>query len=290
MKGILQKPKKRLWVLRVILIILIIVVSVFIVRRVLKNNKSSNFYPDTVDAPVLELKWDGEFNPKNITRITPYGVWEGWFDYNQGTAYEPANEMQFYMKTDVEKYLAVAPGIVVQNEIHNSNVGLVTVRYGKNFAVNYCHIIPDEKLEIGQKIEAGDLLGKMEKRINPQYGEETWWEIQIVEYKNPYIRTTAPYQYFSENSQKILDEAAKNPKEQNSFWETKPGGDAWTITEGCSWLKYAPNWWSSFDRLGYVPDGAIDQKEEDFINSINTDWKVSDNQGRIIGPDDKCKY
>ncbi|TSC93670.1 MAG: hypothetical protein CEN91_158 [Candidatus Berkelbacteria bacterium Licking1014_85] len=287
-------------ILRIALIVIVFVIIIFSLRGLIPENKTVNkiirttkekptqFYPDTDNAPVLELKWDGKLDVKDVTRYTPYGVWEGWFDYEKGTAYEPANEMQFYIKTETDKYLAVAPGIVSQNEQHGES-GIFTVRYGRNFAVNYLHIIPDENLKVGQKIEIGDVVGKMEKKPHPDFGEETWWEIQVAEYKKPYIRTVAPYQYFSAKSKKLLDEIVKNSKENNNLWITKTGGDAWTITGGCSWLQYSSDWWSSFSRLGYTPDGAIDQSEEDFIASINPAWQVGDQQGRIIGPKDKCR-
>lgn len=110
--------------------------------------------------------------------------------------------MQFYMKTDESDFLAVAPGIVTQNETHGGSTELVSVRYGENYVVIYHHIIPDKNLKIGTKIETGDILGKMEKATNPTHGEETWWEIQLTTKRDGIYRTLPPYDYFDQESQK----------------------------------------------------------------------------------------
>ena len=83
----------------------------------------SDFYPDTEDAPVLEFVWNGDLQPDQVRRITPYGVWEGWFEYENGIAYEPANEMQFYVdSTEPFPVLSVSKGIVVRAEEENKMV------------------------------------------------------------------------------------------------------------------------------------------------------------------------
>ena len=71
-----------------------------------------DIYPDTDAAPVIELSWDGVLDPSDTTRYTPYGIWEGITKTPKGVTYEPANEMQFYIKTDADKLLAGVPGVV----------------------------------------------------------------------------------------------------------------------------------------------------------------------------------
>jgi murein DD-endopeptidase MepM/ murein hydrolase activator NlpD len=256
----------------------------------------TTFYPDTDQAPVLNFKWDGQIDTSRVTRYSPFGIWEDWKDYPEGVAYEPAQEMQFYLNTDKDAFSAVAPGIVVNSEVDkskNSGIGLVTVRYGKYYSVTYYHIIPDKNIKVGAKVETGDRLGTMEKRQHQEWGEETWWEIGLQRY-NPetkMIRTVNPYEYFNDADKKILDAIANAAKEYSPFWKTADGKRGWVVTGGCAFTQYTggQEWWSSMDRLGYTPNGAIDQSEKDFIKSINPNWKSGDSEGRILGPNDKCK-
>lgn len=287
LRGV-RKSTLKLWWFWVGILLL---VAIVLVGGLLHSGKKfkTEFYPSTASAPTLELSWDGTLDPIAVTRYTPYGIWEDWKQTSSGIAYEPANEMQFYVKNSGSpNYLAVAPGIITQKEAFNGPVGNVAVRYGENFAVVYNHIIPAKDLSVGQKIEVGDVLGKLEKKTNPSMGEEAWWEIQVIKYQQPYLRTVAPYQYFSATSKKLFDQIAANSKEKNNFWTAK-ADDPWTIVDGCSWLKYTQSWWTSFNKLGYTPKDAIEQSEEDFIKSVNPSWKVGDDQGRIIGPTDKCE-
>ncbi len=307
--------KKYWWVLLVLIISAIIIVLVIVnppkkrgqgtgrnnepaenqnnSSREEKNGwETKTFYPNTEDAPTLDLKWSGTLDPTKATRYTPYGLWESLSEIDGKLAYEPAPEMQFYIKTDAADFLAVAPGVVVVNEVDrtkSSGIGLVTIRYGKNYSVTYFHIIPDKNLKVGQKVEAGDKIGLMEKRQHEQWGKETWWEISVTKYnpKTGYVRSSPPYDYFNTQSKAILDEIAKNSKEGIKIGK---GPNAWTITEGCSWVKYTkvPEWWVDFGRLGYKPAGAINQKEEEFVKALNSNWYPVEG-GRIVGPTDQCR-
>jgi len=279
------------WWKIIIIVILLIFLAVQCYRLAVSeksrdNDLISEIFPDTDGAPVLELAWDGELDPKTATRYTPYGIWEAQIEYEDGIAYEPANEMQFYLITDKENFLAAAPGIVIQNELHGES-GLLTVRYGKNYSITYMHIIPDEKIEPGTKIEIGDVLGKMEKRNNPTWGEETWWEIQITKKEGNKYRSVPPYDYFSKESKEILNAIADNSKETNNFWIAAEGSHGWTIIDGCSWIKYTktPSWWASnrFDSKNQF------ESQEEFLDSLGLGWRVGDKDGRIIGPTDKCQ-
>lgn len=251
----------------------------------LVSQKTSGIYPETTNAPVLKLSWDGELDPKTATRYTPYGVWEGQFNYPAGVAYEPANEMQFYVITEKENYLAAAPGIVTQNEMHGES-GLLTVRYGENYAITYMHIIPDANLKTGTKIETGDVLGKMEKRNNPSQGLETWWEIQVTKKDGEKFRTMPPYDFFDNESKNKLKEIAVASKEHHPDWIAKEGSNGWTIVSGCSWIKYVgESWWAS-NRFSFE---SSTEDEQEWLSDLGLDWKIGDNYGRIIGAKDSCK-
>lgn len=256
----------------------------FLLIKAREGNNINQIYPQVAQAPMLKLTWPEDLNPKDAIRYTPYGIWEGTVEHKEGTAYEPANEMQFYMSTDASKYLAVAPGIVTMNETFNNSAGLVSVKYGESYVVTYLHIIPSKDLRPGTKIETGDIIGNMEKRNNPSHGEETWWEIQLTINRDGLYRTLPPYDYFDQESQDLLDKIAENSKETGPVQSTqKP---YWTVSEGCSWIKHTgvPEWWDS-NRFG----GPFQKEsEKEFINNLNPNWKVADKQGRIIGPTDVC--
>lgn len=275
--------KKKIFIIIGVILLVAIALFLFLGSR----GNDNRVYPETSDAPILELTWDGKLDPKTVPRFTPYGIWEGKFNYDEGTAFEPANEMQFYVLTNKENFLAVAPGIVTQNEL-NGDSGLVTVRYGENYAITYMHIVPDSSLKSGSKIETGDILGKMEKRNSPTWGEETWWEIQVTKkVASGVFRTMPPYQYFNDESKKILNEISANSKEVRQDYVSEAGAHNWTIVDGCSWIKYTkePSWWNS-NRFGL---SLGNEKESDFIDSLNLGWKIADEQGRVYGPTDKCE-
>jgi hypothetical protein len=258
----------------------------FLLIKAKEGKSPGEIYPEVTQAPVLQLTWSGNLNPEDAIRYTPYGIWENVLEYNEGTAYEPANEMQFYMKTDVSDYLAVAPGIVNRSQTFENSVGLVSIQYGENYVITYHHIIPNKNIKTGMKIETGDIIGKMEKRINPNHGEETWWEIQLTIKRSGLYRTLPPYDYFDKESQELLDKIAENHK------ETGPGEAVekpyWTITEGCSWIKYTgvPEWWDS-NRFGGL---FQKESEKEFINNLDPSWEVADDKGNLIGPTDVCGY
>lgn len=265
-------------------VLILLTLAGFLLLKAKEGKKIDETFPGGSQAPVLKLTWPEDLNPEDATRYTPYGIWENTQEFEEGTAYEPANEMQFYIKTNASNYLAVAPGIVTQNETHSGSVGLVSIKYGDNYVITYLHIIPSKDLKKGTKVETGDVIGKMEKAINPHHGEETWWEIQLSTNRDGIYRTLPPYDYFDKESQEMLNNIAENSK------EIRPGETRekpyWTISKGCSWIKHtdAPEWWDS-NRFG-----SFDQKEseKEFINNINPTWKVANNQGLIIGPTDDC--
>lgn len=238
-------------------------------------------YPDTSEAPVLEFYWDGEIDLTEITRITPYGTWEGIFD----GAYEPAKEMQFYLESDKKPIYAAAAGRVILNEKKHKSV---TIAYGTHYGYTYLHIVdvlPD--IKPGKKVEQGQHIGYTEVKIQDENGKkEAWWEIEL-NYKNGDVfRTLPPYEYFSQESQKTLD----NIKNAAHYGYPQSGNyePSWTVREGCSFIKYldVPEWWSSGIRVGYPYDGDA---EEEFLESIGLGWTVGDKYGRVKGPTDVCK-
>ena len=270
----------------IVVVPIFLILAGFILFKAKEGSGTRETYPETAQAPLLQLTWPEDLNPKDAIRYTPYGIWENVQEHKEGMAYEPANEMQFYMSTNASDYLAVAPGIVTRSETHGGVVGLVSVRYGEKYVVTYLHIIPDKSIKTGTKIETGDTIGKMQKMNNPYQGEETWWEIQLTINRDGLYRTLPPYDYFDKESQDLLDNIAENSKETGPGQSTKK--PYWTISEGCSWIKHTgvPEWWDS-NRFG----GPFQKEsEKEFIKNINPDWKVADNQGNIIGPTDVCGY
>ena len=273
---------KKLLVIVAALIFLVLIG--FLLIKAKEGEGTRKIYPEVTTAPVLILTWPEKLNPEDAIRYTPYGIWENTQEHKEGVAYEPANEMQFYMKTDASDFLAVAPGTVTRNETFENSVGLVSVRYGENYVITYMHIIPDRNLKAGTKIETGDIIGKMEKMNNPYHGEETWWEIQLTTKRDGLFRTLPPYDYFDEESREILDKIAENSKEVGPGESTeKP---YWTISEGCSWIKHtgAPEWWDSNRFGGFLQK----ESEKEFVKNIDPSWEVADERGNIIGPTDVC--
>jgi hypothetical protein len=246
----------------------------------------SGFYPDTDEAPVLEFFWGPpELDMSKIIRTTPYGVWEGWFETEEGFLYEPANEMQFYVAGEKMPTRAVAPGILITlDRDTETEGGRMTVLYGRNYSITYHHIVDiPEDLEQGSKIEAGQTVGYTEMWINDNYGEpvnESWWEISMSYKKSDGVyRTLPPFEYFSEDSQQILQQIL------DSAWSKEE--TSWTVREGCSWIKYVGDeWWSSASTLGDFTHQ--EETEDDFLKSKNLNWKVGDNYGRVLGPTDGC--
>jgi len=242
-------------------------------------------YPDTNDAPVLDLYWD-DLDPEDVTRTTPYGCWEGWFEYDQGTAYEPANEMQFYTRTGVTPIHAVCSGTVVVVYTGDNNIGFLSTRYGRNYSVTYHHL-EHIGLEAGDIVEAGDIIGYCEIRpdsVEPEYNE-SWWEIEVDVLRDNRVMTVPPYDYFSDESKEQLDDILNS----TIFgWSIGGSPKTWTVTEGCSWIKYlsAPEWPASYDRFG------IETEEipiEVFFEANDLDWFEADEYGRVIGPTDECR-
>lgn len=239
------------------------------------------FYPDTSEAPVLEFFWGPpDINLSQIVRTTPYGVWEGWFEADEGILYEPANEMQFYVASEKMPVRAVAPGIAISiTRDYQGGSGFLTVLYGRNYSITYHHVIeiPDSLKEM-DRIELGDTLGYTEMRPNEGI-MEAWWEIALNARRGDVYRTLPPFEYFSEESQEKLQAII------DATWygdETE-----WTVTEGCSWIKYVgKEWWTSSSRLGdFFGSG---ETTDDFLREKGLDWKEGDRYGRILGPTDSC--
>jgi hypothetical protein len=217
-------------------------------------------YPETDQAPVLEFFWGPpELQLSQITRVTPYGCWEG----PPEALYEPAVEMQFYTTTSHDPVYAVAKGTVVSVD---RDYKTFSIRYGRNYGVTYHHV--DDILDNvtpGAKVEAGTLVGYTEN-----LGGEGWWEIELNVKRDSVCRTTPPFGYFSAESQAKLQSIL----EASPTWEVSGSPRTWTVTTGedC-WTKYfdAPEWWSGlYARLGYMIENF--ETEQDFLAANNLTW------------------
>ena len=254
-----------------------------------ENWENRDFYPDTEEAPVLELTWDGGFNPQKATRYGPFGVWE---NANEDEIYQPEPEMEIHCNSPEIDYLAVACGTVVNvmtggdpGKQSDAN-GQITVRYGKNYAVVYYHIKIDPSIQKGQRIETGQKIGTMPTTMHEAWGEEVMWEISVVKYfpDTGLTRVVPPYDYFSDEGKTLLDGVVENSKEKIVGCS---GPNAWTVTQGFSWVPYIgePAWYSHYAVLGYKPEGTVEEKSTDFIRAINPTWREVEG-GCIIGPTD----
>ena len=151
----------------------------------------------------------------------------------------------------------------------------------------YHHIetIPPE-IKTGERVEVGDILGYTEIRgvMHDPSVSEAWWEIELNAKKGDAFRTVPPIDYFSVESREKLNSLLTDLEE----WSEYTGEKNWTITEGCSWIKYAGNeWWVGPSRFGYY--WMQGDSEGDFVKSINSSWALGDDMGRVIGPTDKCR-
>lgn len=260
-----------------------------------KDEAMYEFYPDTEEAPNLEFYWgkDKKSTPKNITRVTPYGAWEDWTDTKQGVLYEPAVEMQFYAADGPSPVYSAAAGTIITVErdykTKGYTSGFVTMRYGKNYGIHYAHVVDIPKeITPGAKIESGTLIGYGERRPLPHDPSiiETWWEIELDVKKGSVFRSLPPYDYFSQNSKKELQSILSSSQE----WSVIGSSKTWTVKTGCSWVKYfsKPEFWTTPERVGYFTT-AETETLNDFLKASKLTWKEGDQQGRVLGPKDKCR-
>jgi len=273
-------------ILKIVGILILVAFISYVLIKAKEGDKINQIYPETTNAPILKLILPEDINPvEDVIRYTPYGIWENAIKHKDGIAYEPANEMQFYLQTEASDYLAAAPGVVTRNEAFENSVGLVSIKYGENYVITYLHILPNKNLRPGDRVELGEVIGKMQKTHNPHHGEETWWEIQVTIRKDGLHRTRPPYDYFDKESQEILDKMAEKSNKFEGLALKKP---YWTISDGCSWIKHTgtAEWWDSNRFGGFVQK----ESEEEFIKNINPNWEVTDDKGLIIGPTDDCHH
>ena len=227
-----------------------------------KGEMMYQIYPDTDEAPVLELYWGPpDLAMDNIARFTPYGIWEG--------PYEPANEMRFYTFSSHDPVYSPCAGTVVRiesgiDQATGNRASSITIRYGRNYSVTLHHVvdIPPE-LKLGAKVEAKTLIGHTQKQMNVG-----WWEIEVSARVGNVVRSKPPYDFFSPESKKLLDDiipaARKNESSPYSTW-TVVSSDILPDPEHGqgSWIQDfggATEWWSSGDRLGIKgdPDTLVD--------------------------------
>ncbi len=231
-------------------------------------------YPETDQAPVLEFLWGPpELQPSQITRITPYGCWEG----PPEARYEPAVEMQFYTTTSHDPVYTVAKGTVVSIDRSKKTF---SIRYGRNYGVTYHHVVDIlDNVTVGVKVEAGTLVGYTEN-----FQDEGWWEIELDVKRDNICRTLPPFGYFSAESQTKL----QSYLDASPTWNVSGSPRTWTVTTGedC-WTKYfdAPEWWSSlYDRLGYMIENF--ETDQDFLAANNLTWDLEYGiRPLVAGPD-----
>jgi len=257
---------RKLLTMKITVLFLFLIFSGCINQEKTSNNSQNNglemlydVYPDTDDAPVLELFWGPpELQLDQIDRVTPYGVWEG-----PPGVWEPAVEIQFYTKNTSHDpvYAACEGTLVFISEEWNS----LYVRYGRNYGIIYHHIVDfSNTLELGMKIERETLLGYTETKNNLG-----WWEIELDVKRGDIFRTVPTFDYFSKESQGKLM-AILNA----SWWDESSGSTkSWTVTDGDTWTVYLdePEWWAAPDHLGYI-ETEESETIEDFVEAHNISW------------------
>jgi hypothetical protein len=193
------------------------------------------FYPDTDEAPVLEFYFDAPIKD-NITRVTPFGVWEG----SPPCKYDAANEMQFYTKSYHDAIYSPMKGIVVWMDRRWKTF---SIRYGRNYAITFNHIVDiPNNIQLGTKVEEKTLLGYTE-----HLNGEGWWEIEVHVKRGDIFRSVAPIDFFSSSSQQRLNSILKETMyvEKYTSWTVREGEESWIATWGFDEL------WTDGNRLGY---------------------------------------
>lgn len=194
------------------------------------------FYPDTDKAPVLEFYFDAPLK-NNITRVTPFGVWEG----SPPDKYDAATEMQFYTKSYHDVVYSPMKGIVVwMDKVWKT----LSIRYGKNYGITFNHIvdIPDN-IRLGTKVEEKTLLGYTE-----HLNGEGWWEIEVHAKRGDLFRSIPPIDFFSSASQQRLNNILKETEtytDKYTSWTIREGEESWIAAWGFDEI------WTGNNRLGY---------------------------------------
>ncbi len=227
----------------------IVITLLVLISGCVRDNVNYEIYPDTDEAPLLELYWDGELEPENIERITPYGVWEG----AEGV-WEPAVEMQFYTYSHHNPVYAPASGIVTSVD---NQWASITVRHGRKYGYTMHHIV-DITVNVGDRVEQGDLIGYTELRAGLG-----WWEVELnVHREGNVYRSIPPYDYFSPESKEVLDMILNSTRYRDyTSWTVREGEESWIAEIG------SDEWWCSAWRLGYF--SAEEESLHDFLVSVN---------------------
>jgi hypothetical protein len=159
-------------------------------------------YPDTDKAPELKLFWGADKSvgiPKaEVTTVGQFGTWEGG---GPNTAFkegkEPASEIEVRLMYKDYPLYAYTSGIITfaQDET-------VVIRYGKNYALHYKHVITiDKSLKVGKKVAAGDNIGT----ISPGKGKGAFWEIETERKDSKGVWAVNPVPFFDDSSEASLN-------------------------------------------------------------------------------------
>lgn len=186
------------------------VINVFLGRLI--------FYPDTDSAPVLRFQWDEElFGPLNLSTDSsghiyscgPFGVEEEGGFLNQEMAI-------FFAHRTREPIYAPSDGVITylveydnfEDAMQPGKGGEIWIRYGKNFAVAYRHIVTTGlNLMEGQIVKKEEIVGYT---VDMDVGDDdpgSFWEMLVAEKrgeKDFYYRN--PFNLFdSESQDELLD-------------------------------------------------------------------------------------
>jgi hypothetical protein len=226
-------------------------------------------YPQTSDAPVLHMYWNTaktvEIPLTEIQYVGRIGLWEGGGNIPGGfkLGKEPATEMEIHTYNKRQPVYALASGTLTELKINNDGVTEISIRYGTDYAVKYCHVVDYNKdLTVNSKVEAGDLLGyarRFEMTDQPSFG---FWELEFNKKVGETARAVPAVDYFDAESKASLE---KLP--------AKFGHSGWVVDandKNAGWVAYVgkPEAWASsnsFEIPGDNPKDYYSQFGMDFI-------------------------
>ncbi len=173
-------------------------------------------YPDTEAAPVLHFYWDDNDITDNINDISPYGTWEGGGGDFYVHGREPNNEIEMRLNyTTPHNIYAHCAGTItrIQGAGTSDNHASVAIRYGRNYGVDYIHLVDlAPGVQVGVTVEPGTLLGKTSLSYDMEDGiGRCFWEISFTKLVNMNLGyMVPPVNYFDAESQQLFDDIRTN--------------------------------------------------------------------------------
>ncbi|OGC05731.1 hypothetical protein A2230_04195 [candidate division WOR-1 bacterium RIFOXYA2_FULL_36_21] len=172
------------------------------------------YYPVTTAVPSMIFTWEtSTYGPLLFTSTTtgdiygcaPFAITEESGTLNQEMAI-------FFMNRYREPIYAPFDGVITyfvtwenfENAESAGNGGEVWIRYGKNYAIGYRHIVTTGvNLTVGQKVSSGDVVGYLaDKQISVPLGAFHEFAFGGKEGADYYFYK--PYDYYDEASKSIL--------------------------------------------------------------------------------------